>query len=30
MTIGDNYMVASGIPKSRDDHDIALAKWPWI
>jgi guanylate cyclase len=24
-TIGDNYMVASGVPKSRDDHAVALA-----
>ena len=24
-TIGRNYMVASGVPKSRDDHAIALA-----
>ena len=24
-TIGDNYMVASGVPKSRDDHATALA-----
>jgi guanylate cyclase len=24
-TIGDNYMVASGVPSARDDHAIALA-----
>lgn len=24
-TIGDNYMVASGVPRPRDDHAIALA-----
>jgi guanylate cyclase len=27
-TIGDNYMVASGVPKSRDDHATALANMP--
>ena len=24
-TIGDNYMVASGVPRPRDDHAVALA-----